>query len=246
MILFWAIGFAVLAGFVPPPGPRTDAHQWTELIRDNTTGIRFGLILTVLGSALLAPFVGVISMHMKRIEGRDSPLTYAQLVLGACLILEFVLPMTTIQAATYRPERAPDIILALTDLSWVWFFGIASTIVLQAIVLGIVILQDSRSVPRFPRWSGYVSIWAGLLFSPGSFLIFFKDGPMAWNGLLVFWTPIAAFAIWIAVIVTLMIQVSGRPEPDGGADDSTGLSRRVADLSSELADVRNQLARLSA
>lgn len=237
MIGCWAIGFAMLARFVPPPGPHTSGGEWVRLIAENTTAIRFGLILTVIGSALLAPFVGVISTHMTRIEGRDHPLSYAQLVLGACLILEFVLPMATLQVATFRPERSAELILTLTDLSWIWFFGIASTIVLEAILLGIVILADRHTPPLWPRWSGYLSVWAGLLFSPGSLLIFFKDGPMAWNGLLVFWTPIVSFALWMGVVVTLILRAAGQPVPADAAD----LDRRVERLIGELADVRAQL-----
>jgi hypothetical protein len=206
MIAFWAVGFALFAGFVPPPSPRADAQQITDLIRGATNEIRFGLLLTVVGSALLGPFIGVISMHMKRIEGGDSPLAYAQLVLGACLIMEFIFPVMVVQTAAYRPERSPEIVQMLDDLCWIPFFGVTSTAALEAALLGIVILQDRRSTPRFPRWSGYYCVWSATLFTPGAVLVFFQTGPFAWDGLFVFWMPVVVFSSWIFVVTWLMIR----------------------------------------
>lgn len=252
MIVFWAVGFAVFAGFVPPPSPRQGPHEIAEMIRDHTNSIRLGLILTVSGSALLAPYIGLISMHMKRIEGPESPLSYAQLVLGACLILEFILPMMILQAATFRPDRADDTLQVLSDLAWIWFFGIASTIVVQSIIFGIVILQDHRSEPVLPRWTGYFNIWAGLLYSPGTVLVFFKDGPLAWNGVLVFWMPVGVFAVWLAVNTTVMIQSTNRRAaleaqterafgfPEGESDDA----HLIHLLATQMVTVREQLARI--
>jgi hypothetical protein len=206
MIAFWAVGFALFGGFVPPPSPRADAAQITDMIRGATNEIRFGLLLTVLGSALLGPFIGVISMHMKRIEGGNTPLAYAQLVLGACLIMEFIFPVMVVQTAAYRPERSPEIVQMLDDLCWIPFFGVTSTAALEAALLGIVILQDRREFPLFPRWSGYYCLWSATLFTPGAVLVFFNSGPFAWDGLFVFWMPVVVFSSWIFVMTWLMIR----------------------------------------
>jgi len=220
MIAFWTVGFALFGGFVPPPSPRADAQQITDMIRGATNQIRFGLLLTIAGSALLGPYIGVISMHMKRIEGRDSPLAYGQLVLGACLIMEFIFPMAVLQTATYRPERSPEIIQMLDDLAWIPFFGIASTAALETALLGIVILADRRGVPLFPRWAGYYCLWSATLFLPGSVLVFFKSGPLAWDGLFVFWMPVVVFSSWMIVTSWLMIRSTNQLETTGNEADS--------------------------
>ena len=67
--------------------------------------IRIGLALTIGCSGLLAPFLGVISVQMRRIEGDNSPLAFAQIALGALLIIEFVYPMMILQVAAYREDR---------------------------------------------------------------------------------------------------------------------------------------------
>lgn len=38
----------------------------------------------------------------------------------------------------------------------------------------------------FRRWVGYLNIWAALLLAPAVLIYFFKTGPFAWNGILVF------------------------------------------------------------
>jgi hypothetical protein len=38
------------------------------------------------------------------------------------------------------------------------------------------------------------------MFTPGSFNMFFKTGPLAWDGLVGFYMPIAVFAIWMPVV----------------------------------------------
>jgi hypothetical protein len=56
-------------------------------------------------------------------------------------------------------------------------------------------LMDKRENPIFPRWLGYFNLWAALIFTPGSFNVFFKDGPFAWNGVIAFYIPITIWAI---------------------------------------------------
>jgi hypothetical protein len=51
----------------------------------------------------------------------------------------------------------------------------------------------------FPRWWGYLSLWITLMLEAGAFAFVPRTGPLAWNGLLVFWTPMALFSLWILV-----------------------------------------------
>ena len=45
-----------------------------------------------------------------------------------------------------------------------------------------------------------------LLSVPSALDSFFKTGPFAWNGLLVFWVPAAAFCVWMAAMVRCTLQ----------------------------------------
>jgi hypothetical protein len=248
-IVVCGLGLMVFCGFVPPPSPSAGAAQIADQLRTGTNSIRFGLLLMVFGSAFLAPFVAVVSVHMKRIEGPSSPLTYVQLVLGTCLIMEFIFPMMAMQAAAYRPERAPEIVQTLSDLSWMTFYGVTCTAVLEALVIGVVILADRRAVPLFPRWSGFLNIWVALLFTPGSFLVFFKTGPLAWNGLCVFWMPFGVFFAWIVVMTWLLLKAVDRQSREVPGqlvtheemrEELTAQARRLEELTDRLDTMRVQ------
>jgi hypothetical protein len=248
VIIICTLGLWVFGGFVPPPAPSLSVADNAATLREHPDLVRFGLLLMVFGAAFLAPWISVITVQMRRVEGRHSPLAYAQLILGTCLILEFVFPMMAIQAATYREDRDADLVRAMTDWGWMTFYGVTCTAVLQALVIGWVILADRREQPVFPRWSGYFNVWAALLFTPGTVLVFFKTGPFAWNGLFVFWLPFAVFFTWMLVMTRLLLVAAARQEQEespaepGAADVQEELARQAA----RLAELTEQVRRLEA
>jgi hypothetical protein len=122
---------------------------------------RSGHLVIALSGALFAPFVAVISIQMRRIEGASPILTYTQLCSGSIGALFFIIPSILFGVAAYRPDRPPELILLLNDLAW--FCAVMP--VAAAFVQNVAI---------------------ALLFAPGGLITFFKSGPFAWNGLLAF------------------------------------------------------------
>lgn len=246
MIALMLAGLLV-AGFLPLPRPSMTASEVATLVSDDTTRIRLGMLLVSIGAAFLQPFVGEITVQMRRIEGRHSPLSWVQLGLGTLLVIEFIVPVFVCLAATYRPERSPEITQALFDLCWLMFVGVVSTAVLQCIVIAVAILGDKRKQPLFPRWVGYFNIWTALLFSPGGVVVFFKSGPLAWNGLFTFWIPLSVFGIWFGVMTWAMLTAIARQEREGDdlepAIDGDGLDtrRQLELLSAEVTALRAEL-----
>ena len=125
MTLGFFVGLLLFAGFIPPPSPADSAAEIAQMFRHNTTGIRVGLFIAMLATGLLCPFYAAIAVQMKRIEGRWSPLTYTQIIAGACSTMEIVLPMMIWQAAAFRPERDDEFIRTLGVVASGEFHGIA-------------------------------------------------------------------------------------------------------------------------
>jgi hypothetical protein len=241
MVAIWGIGFLV-AGFFPLPSPSDSAQAVAQMYAEDGTAIRIGLALTLVCSGLLAPFIGVISAQMRRIEGNNSPLAFAQLALGALLIIEFVFPMMILQVAAYRGERPDADIQVIHDLGWMLFVGVVCTAIMQLIVIGVVILQDHRAQPLFPRWAGYFNFWAALLIAGPSLIPFFRTGPFAWNGLFSSSIGVTAFAVWLFVMARLLLRAIDRD------DESDGIStrHRVELLTTEVTALRTEIARVAA
>ncbi len=251
MIAVW-LGAFLIAGFLPVPQPSDSADEVAQMYGDDRTAIRLGLTLTIFCAAWLAPFTGVVSAHMRRIEGSVAPLAYTQCAMGALLILEFIYPMMILQVAAYREERSPEIVQVMNDLGWMLFIGIVCTVFIQFLVIGIAIFMDRREDPVFPRWVGYFNIWAALMMCPGSILPFFKDGPFAWNGLINFWLVASAFTTWLVVMSYALLKAidhQRREESRWATPDPTSGPAPQADtreLSAELAALRAELVRLTA
>jgi len=237
----WVLGFMIISGMVPPPSPLNTAQQTAQIFADNATRIRIGLVLTCIGGALIGLWVAGISVFLKRIEGRDSPLTYAQLALGCLLPLEFIVPVFTWQVAAYRPERGAEIVQMLNDMAWLPFIGAVYTAVFEAVAIAYAVLRDNpggRTV--FPRWVGYLNIFFLLTFCPGTMLVFFKDGPLAWDGVLGFWVVVVGYFSWTVLMSVVMLRASRRLECSAGEDD-IGRHADVRALAAELAELRQEL-----
>jgi hypothetical protein len=162
-LVFWIPSYWGMAHFAPPPAPNLLPEELARLFLENTNGIKLGLLLSMFGSALLAPFAAVISVQMKRIEGRFAPLANTQLALGALLVLLFIFPMMFLEAAAFRPDRSPLEIQVLSDIAWMGFIGAWFTVFCQWVSTGLCILWDKSPEPIFPRWAGYVNIWVATL-----------------------------------------------------------------------------------
>jgi hypothetical protein len=210
MTLGFFIGLMLCAHFIPPPSPAASADQIAAMFRNNTSGIRIGLFISMLATGLLCPFYSAITIQMRRIEGHWSALSVTQAVAGACSTLEIVLPMMIWQAAAFRPERDPVTTQALNDMAWLPFLGLTTTVIIQNVVLGIVILADHRAQPLLPRWYGYLNFFAGMGIVPAGFIVFFKTGPLAWDGIIAWWLPVAVFFCWIILTAVLLTQSAGR------------------------------------
>jgi hypothetical protein len=214
----------------------------------NRDGIRIGLLISMFAAALLVPWSAGLFIQLRRAEGPSSPLPYVQMICGSLFSLEFIYLIMFWQVAAFRPDASPEIIRTLDDMAWIPFVGLTSTAVVQAVALGFSMLSDDRVEPVFPRWAGYLNIWAGLMFTPGSLCIFFKDGPLAYNGVVAWYLPVAVFALWMPLNSVLALRAIDRQQQEELVAASSWTAPGVPApgieaLADELAAMRQDLAR---
>ncbi len=204
------IGLLFLAGFVPPPSAALDAKAIADVYAANTAGIRVGLILGIFASGFFIPWSAVIAVQMMRMRGASPVLAIVEAIGGGVAIFILQAPLMMWLTAAFRPERDPALVQLLNDLGWLTILVTFSAPMLQVVAVGLATLLDSSDEPIYPRWAGYMSIWAGFAFFPGVFIEFLKTGAFAWNGLIGFWIPFAAFGGWIVMMTPLVRKAAAR------------------------------------
>lgn len=201
MMVMWVGAFVVLAGFLPPSDPMASAQAITDMYDNHSGAIKLGMVISMAGSALLVPFGVAISGQIKRIDGAKA-LADTQMVSCALLSLEFITPIGVWMAAAYRADDRPvDVTRAIHDLGWILFMTVIWSLWVQLVAIGVAVLLDRRTNPVLPRWYAYLSLWEAVLILPAGLVLFFKDGPFAWNGLFGIWIPLVTFAVWIGASV---------------------------------------------
>lgn len=225
LILIFMIGFLFVAGLVPPPSPNLGASEVARFYTEHQTRIQIGLIISMIGSGLAFPWAAVISVQMRRIEGRRSPLAATQLTAGGVLCLLLVFPMFALSAAAYRPaDRSPEITQALNDLGWLPLVGFVAPPVVQVIAIALAVFSDKSAEPVFPRWVGYFSLWCAVLLTPGILVIVFHTGPFAWNGIFAFWLPLTVLGTWFFVMTVPLLQAIKQQEREQESRQSAALA----------------------
>lgn len=214
MTLGFFIGLWPLAHFIWPPAPGWSAQHVAHFFQADTVAKRGGLLIAMLCTGLLAPFYAVISNQMRRIEGVSKPWTYGQLAAGACTVLEIILPLMLWQGIAYRPYRDPAMTQTLNDIAWLTFLGTTTTVLVQNLIIGICVIQDRRPDPVFPRWYAYLNFFAVAGVFPAGLVGFFRSGPLAWDGAIVWGVGVAIFFVWICISAWLVIDAAKREQAE--------------------------------
>ena len=220
LVLFFAA--FVVADFVPPMSPALSAAEVAQHYRQHTNGVRIGACLMFVSGAFYAAYSAAISGQMRRIRQVSPTAIYAQLAGGSFACLTFMVPAMLFFVTAFRPERDPTQTQLLNDMSWIFLVIAWPPFAAQQLAFSYSILAERGAGPVFPRWLGYLNIWVVLGFTPATLLPFFKTGPFAWNGLLVFWVPATVFTIqFIANTAMLLrsIAAESRPEPESSGQD---------------------------
>jgi hypothetical protein len=245
MLVLFLVGI-VVAGWLPPPSPGESAARVAHDYQVHTFAIRLGLLIMMFAAAFLGPFAAELAAQIRRMGPGHRAAAYCQLALGALFVLEFIIPVLVFEAAAFRPHRSPAITLALNDLGWIMLVGAVSTAVLEILLIALSVVTDRSETPVFPRWVGSFSIIVGVIFGLGGLSVFFRSGPLAWNGLLAFWIPLGVFGLWILVMTALLLQAIDIPGPAGDSSVVTSgpegdLATLVEALSAEVSAMRSEL-----
>lgn len=209
-LLLLFIGLWVLAQFVPPPSAALSADAIAAVYAESRSSIRIGLVIAMIASGFFLPWTALLSVQMSRMQGVSPVLPVTQAIGGGVVVLILLLPTVLWLTASFRPERSPELVQLLNDLGWITLIATFPAPLMQLLAVGIAILSDRSPAPRMPRWSGYFNLWMGTLFIPGALIVFFTSGPFSWNGLIGFWVPLVAFALWFLVMTPVLLQAIRR------------------------------------
>lgn len=209
---FIAIFFVGLlcAGFIPPSDPTMSAAEVATLYRNHSGMIRTGMTLQTIAPGFMVMFAAVIAIQLLRIGDQVKVLAFAQLGAGAAGVILFIYPPLFWSVAAYRPERSPELLLLLHDLGWMTLIVPFILAFFQYLATGLAILGDERPEPLFSRWVGYVNIWVAISVAPGPLAMFFKAGPFAWDGLIVFWLPASVLGTWTIIMTISLLKALDR------------------------------------
>ncbi|WP_062344013.1 hypothetical protein [Novosphingobium sp. CCH12-A3] len=181
----------------PPYSPMLTADAVAQHVAENRTGFLVGGILLMTAASIVWPFITVILLFLRKIEGELAMWTIVTgLVFTFGQFTVFLCGLAFTMAA-FRPDASVEAVRMWADLGMFLLVIPAIPGTTQYLATGAVILQDKRARPILPRWYGYLNIWVGILSAPGAVVGLFKVGPFAWNGIAAFWIPAVVFGVWI-------------------------------------------------
>jgi hypothetical protein len=206
------IGFWPLAHFLPGHDPSASAEQIAQLYRENTMGIRIGMMFLMFGGGFYLMFITGVSAVIRQMEGASTYLSQLQFAGGVSGSIYLFTPTIFWGITAFRPERAPELTLLLNDASWLLLISAVPPFLLQSAPLAFAILLTRNPSPIFPRWFAYLTLWGDLIYVPGVLAFFFKTGPFAWNGLFPYWLPFFVYGGWITLLCFLIMKAVKRDQ----------------------------------
>ncbi len=204
--IFWA-GFG---HNLPPASPNLSGPELATFFALHHNAILLGNGMAALVAVLWIPWTAQLTVAMWRIEGSSPVLTIIQLIGGVLTAWVLMFCPAIWATAAFRPEINSNLVRMLNDLGFILFNITYAVTSVQAIAAGLVGLADKSARPLFPRWVCGWAIFTGLSFIPLTAMPFFKTGPLAWNGLISFWTLFGTYFIWTASMGFCMAKDASR------------------------------------
>jgi hypothetical protein len=199
-LLFFA-GLMPLAGFIPPPSPQMSGAELMAEFGPKLVWVKLGIVVGLSGSVLLVPWSAMVALQIARMEeGRRVPL-WAVFGFGAGMVnaVAFILPFIFWAGAFYRPNRSPELVLLINDMTWLEFLMFFATFSMQLFCVAMAGLTQRQGPKVFPRWFLYLNLWMATIGGTGVASIFFFSGPLAWNGIIGFWLPVGSYVPFLIV-----------------------------------------------
>jgi hypothetical protein len=215
MLIYWSWGFAnayflayyFLIKLLPLPPATLGAAEVADFYLRNSTQIRLGAAICSWTGGFTIPLAIVIAAQMARIEKGFPIWSVVQLMGGVMMAIFTVLPPMFWGVAAFTPTRPAEITLVLHEFGNLAFIATDQFFIFQNIAL-VVICLSRTSVPHnpFPRWLGYLTLWATFSIEIGVAAFLPKTGPFAWNGLFVYWIPIIMYGVWYTSVSLTMLK----------------------------------------
>jgi hypothetical protein len=111
-------------------------------------------------------------------------------------------PMFWGVAAYTAPRKDPEVTTLMHELATLTLTTTDQYYIFLWVGVTVIALRPATQLVKhnpFPRWWGYLSLWITIMFEAGAVAFVPRSGPFAWNGLLVFWSPLSLFGLWIGI-----------------------------------------------
>ncbi len=227
VVVWWALAFTVIYGvalrfllhMMPPPSAKLSSDQVASFYAEHHDSIRVGAVICGWTSAFMLPLSAVVALQIARQE-RGRPIWALLTAAGGALMSIFlVLPPLFWGVAAFTPTRDHDVTTALHELGMLTLTTTDQYYVFMwvAVVVTCLVPTNVKHSP-FPRWFGFLTAWIATMFEAGALAFIPRTGPFAWNGLLVFWSPLTLFGLWLVVMATLLLKALKAQRLEAGAE----------------------------
>ncbi|MDB5969877.1 MAG: hypothetical protein JWQ90_2327 [Hydrocarboniphaga sp.] len=213
LILMVIYGFALwgLLDMMPPPPATLTADEVAAFYTANNFKIRLGAMVTSWTSAFMVPFSVVAAVQLARLEKGVPVWSILQFAGGILMSIFLVLPPIFWGIAAFSPDRPPEVTKLMHEIGTLTLVTTDQFYIFQMVAIVVISLtQKVDADSPFPRWIGYFTAWAALMFEVGAIAFMLKKGPFSWNGIFVFWCPLTIFGTWVTVVSVSMLLAIGR------------------------------------
>jgi len=218
MMTCWFIAFAFVMGFFPPPSPALSAQEVARIYSDHTIRIQIGAVIMICFGLFMVPMSLPISVQLAREEKGVPILAILQGIAGAITGIMIALPAMFWAACAFSPNRDPELTKLMHELAFLFFVVPIFAQALQFVPVIWVALSKKvdESLTPFPRWIGYLCLWALLTIEIAPAAVIFKSGPFAWNGLFPFWLGLIIFGAYFNTQMFMILGALKRQEAKEG------------------------------